>query len=128
MTRIRATCPLCGEVDLKPEQIQLEIVRDMAGEVGDGSTYRFPCPTCREVVTKPADERVARLLATGGVAIAITRTDLDLDELASFLDEPSPGHPEHPVPGPALTPDDVLALHELLATDDWFAQLQALVG
>lgn len=129
MTRIRATCPLCGEVDLKPEEIQLEIVRDTEGEVGDGSTYRFPCPTCREVVTKPADERVARLLATGGVAIAITRTALDVDELASLLDEEDLVlHPELPDPGPRFVPDDLLAFHELLETDDWFERLRAMVA
>lgn len=128
MTRIRATCPLCGEVELKPEEIQLEIIRDTAGEVGDGSTYRFPCPTCSEVVTKPADERVARMLATGGVAIAITRVSIDLDELASlFEDDDLRLHPELPDPGPAFVPEDLLAFHELLETEDWFDQLRALV-
>lgn len=128
MTRIRATCPLCGEVDLKPEEIQLEIVRDATGEVGDGSNYRFPCPTCREVVTKPADERVARLLATGGVEIAVTRTAVDADELSELLDdEVRTLHPELPDPGPPFQADDLLDFHQLLATDGWFEQLLSLV-
>lgn len=128
MTRIRATCPLCGEVDLKPEDVRLEIVRDTAGEVGEGSTYRFPCPTCREVVSKPADERIARMLATGGVAIAITRTSFEVDELVSLLDvEALAMHPEHPRPGSRFVPDDLLAFHELLDTQDWFDRLRTLV-
>lgn len=116
MTRIRATCPSCGEIELRPEDIQLDIVRDRAGEVGDGSAYRFDCPTCLQQVEKPADERIARLLATGGVSIAI-----------NTLDEPLPGHPESPPEGPALTSDDLLDFHQLLETESWFGALEALV-
>ena len=54
MTRIRATCPICGEVDLRPHDIELEIHRDSLDGVAEGSCYRFECPTCDEVVTKPA--------------------------------------------------------------------------
>lgn len=128
MTRIRANCPVCGEVDLKPEDVRLEIVRDDAGDVGEGSTYRFPCPTCSEVVSKPADERIARMLASGGVTIAITRSRFDVDELVSLLDdEDLVFHPELPEPGPAFVPDDLLTFHELLQRDDWFDQLRTLV-
>ena len=125
MTRIRATCPSCGEVDLRPDDIRLEIVRDRAGEVGDGSNYRFSCPSCTVEVTKPADERVARLLATGGVDIKITRTDVDIEDLEEFYAE-LPPHPEKAADGPPLTSDDLLDLHRLLAQDDWFEQLQAV--
>lgn len=128
MTRIRATCPMCGEVDLKPEDVRLAIVRDAAGEVGDGSTYRFPCPSCRELVSKPADERIARMLATGGVAIEITEGELDVDELVGLLDDEDLAfHPELPSPGPAFVRDDLLTFHELLAGDDWFDRLRTLV-
>ncbi len=123
MTRIRATCPTCGEVDLHPRDVQLEILRDRAGVVGDGSSYRFDCPTCTAEVTKPADERVARLLATGGVAISITRTDVDLADLSEFLGD-LPQHPEAPPQGPALTHDDLLDFHALLDRDDWYAELE----
>lgn len=129
MTRIRATCPLCGEVDLKPEDVRLEIVRDADGDVGEGSVYRFPCPTCTEVVSKPADERIARMLATGGVSIAITQTQFDIDELVSLLDvDELCLHPELPGPGPALVREDLLDFHELLDRDDWFDQLRTLVA
>lgn len=126
MTRIRATCPACGEVDLRPDDIQLQIVRDGSGEVGDGSTYRFDCPGCAIEVTKPADDRVARLLATGGVEITVARPRVGLEDLAEFLDD-LPTHPEHPPCGPALTTDDLLDLHVLLARDDWFDRLRAMV-
>lgn len=114
MTRIRATCPECGEVDLRPHDIELRIVRDLIDEVTTGSCYRFCCPTCTETVTKPADERIARLLTTGGVAVRVS-------------DQPEP-HPEDPPGGPAWTYDDLLRLHRLLDTDGWFDDLRALTS
>ncbi len=112
MTRIRATCPVCGEVDLRPTDIELQIVRDVLTEVAEGSCYRFSCPTCTDVVTKPADERIARLLRTGGVHVV------------------EPGdrapHPESPPSGPRFTADDLLDLHQLLETADWFHGLEAM--
>lgn len=128
MTRIRANCPSCGEVDLRPEDVRLDIIKDSAGEVGEGSTYRFPCPECSEVVSKPADERIARMLATGGVPIAITRSQFDdIDELVSLLDvEDLALHPELPEPGPTFVRDDLLTFHELLERDDWFDELRCL--
>lgn len=118
MTRIRAKCPQCGEVDLRPHDIQLEIVRTFVGEVADGSNYRFLCPDCQEIVTKPADERIARLLATGGVPITVSGDEL-IDRLANE-------HPESPPDGPAFTHDDLLDFHLLLEGDGWFTTLRAL--
>jgi hypothetical protein len=70
MTRIRASCPSCGEVDLRPDDVVLHVVRAPDGLISDGSEYRFRCPDCEDIVAKPADERIAQLLTTGGVAIA----------------------------------------------------------
>lgn len=122
MTRIRATCPTCGEIDLRPRDIRLDVVRDTDGDVADGSTYRFACPSCHAEVVKPADERIARLLVTGGVEIG-TSSDDDLERL---IDQ-RPPHPEVRPDGPGFTADDVLDLHLLLARDDWFSQLEAMV-
>jgi hypothetical protein len=119
MTRIRATCPDCGEVDLRPADIELRIVRSDVGEVGTGSNYRFSCPTCTVLVTKPADERIARLLATGGVEISIDRTETAVGTLDP-VERLRRAHPERPAAGPALTPDDLLDLHLALRREDWF--------
>ena len=110
MTRIRASCPSCGEVDLRPDDVVLHVVRAPDGLVSDGSQYRFQCPSCEDVVAKPADERIAQLLATGGVAVAETDADL-------------PPHPEFPPEGPCFTHDDLLDLHLALDQPDWFADL-----
>lgn len=112
MTRIRATCPTCGEVDLRPADVSLQIVRlqqDEEHEVREGSTYRFDCPTCEEQVTKPADARIARLLTTGGVDVAVVDVET--------LDRREP-HPEAPPAGPAFTLDDLIDFHFLLADHD----------
>lgn len=114
MTRIRATCPTCGEVDLQPEDIELHLRRpaDDPDGVEEGSTYTFYCVGCDEEVVKPADERIARLLTTGGVPIWIERAT-------------GRGHPENPPEGPPFTHDDLLDLHLLLEQEEWLSALTA---
>ena len=117
MTRIRASCPCCGEVDLRPDDVTLRVVRAPNGLVSDASSYRFSCPDCEELVTKPADERIAQLLTTGGVAVEEEPGD------APPITDPRPPHPERRSPGPVLTRDDLLDLHLKLASDGWFDEL-----
>ena len=115
MTRIRATCPNCGEVDLRPRDVVLRLVRSPYGSVGDASSYRFACPTCDDTVVKPADGRIAQLLQTGGVPTEETDESAELAGLAAHL---QPSHPESPPPGPALTVDDLLDFHLALRHDE----------
>lgn len=100
MTTIKATCPTCGEVGLRPGDIDLRV--DDNGE--EESFYAFTCPTCLELVRKRADERIVRLLVSGGVPAKPVR---DL-------------HPEEHRGGPRFTADDLIDFHELLDTADWF--------
>lgn len=125
MTTIRATCPDCGEVDLTPEDIRLTVVRSPGAPVGPHSFYAFSCPSCAERVHKPADERIARLLTTGGVRVEVV-DEVGDDTLADEeLDAPLPlpPHPEEPKAADPLTYDDVLDFHLLLQRPDWFADL-----
>jgi hypothetical protein len=62
MTTIKATCPVCGEVELTPEDLQLMVCRQ-----AELSYYAFRCPHCLDEVRKPADEQVVSLLVSGGV-------------------------------------------------------------
>lgn len=103
MTTIKATCPTCGEVGLTPDDIDLRV--DAANR--DSSYYAFECPACSCTVRKPADERVVRLLVSGGVEVH--------DAHPNSL-QPRFAHP-------TLTHDDLLDFHTLLATDGWFDQL-----
>lgn len=125
MTRIRATCPSCGEVELRPDEIELQIVGVDADDVRDGSMYRFDCPACCDEIAKPADPRIARLLTSGGVPVTCTG-DPELEAMVATA-MARITHPEGIVVGPPLTSDDLLDLHELLQTPDWFDQLAALV-
>jgi hypothetical protein len=102
-TRIRATCPACGEVEMPASAVTLRRFGD-AGRV----SYDFVCPGCAALVTKPADERIAQLLTSGGV-----RTERD-DLPAEALE---------PRDGPPLTYDDLLDLHLLLESPGWEARL-----
>jgi hypothetical protein len=114
MTTIKATCPRCGEIGLMPGEIELRV--DRSG--GGASFYAFTCPSCLDMVRKPADDRVIRLLISGGVRILSLETAPRLQprSLAKRFD------------GPPITHDDLLDFHGLLERDDWFANLVALTG
>ena len=102
-TRIRATCPDCGEVELTPPDVELKVCTQALH-----SFYAFVCPDCVQVVTKPADERVVRLLISGGVEAQFWEPPAELLEIHD---------------GPVLTYDDLLDLHLLLESPDWWARL-----
>jgi hypothetical protein len=104
-TKIRATCPTCGEVELTPPDVELRVHR-----VEKHSFYAFVCPACLATVTKPADKRVVRLLTSGGVPARPWNP---------------PGEVLERRTGPALTWDDLLDLHLELQSPDWLARLQA---
>lgn len=120
MTRIRANCPDCGDVELTPDDMLVRIAHDDDALVGDSSHYRFTCPTCATTVRKPADDRVVQLLLTGGVPI-----EMPDDEQPTMAGTGTPAHPEDPPAGRAFTCDDLLDLHLLLERDDWFDALTA---
>ena len=62
MTTIKASCPICGDVELKPAQLRLVVCTR-----SEWSYYAFMCTTCRDEVRKPADEEIVALLISGGV-------------------------------------------------------------
>jgi uncharacterized Zn finger protein len=62
MTTIKTSCPVCGDVELTPEQMRLVVCSK-----SDWSYYSFNCGTCRDEVRKPADDEVVSLLVSGGV-------------------------------------------------------------
>ena len=62
MTKIKASCPSCGDVDLTPPQVRLVVC-----SISDWSFYSFRCTSCSEEVRKPATAEVVKLLKVGGV-------------------------------------------------------------
>lgn len=107
MTTIKATCPTCGEVSLTPDDIELRVDEGST----EGSFYGFSCPRCAADVRKPADERVVRLLVSGGVPALPAVPPVVPRTLGDRFD------------GPKLTHDDLLDLHEALQDDAWIARL-----
>ena len=103
MTTIKATCPDCGEVDLTADDILLRI-----GPSKAVNTYGFSCPDCGDFVQKTADDRVVRLLLSGGVVPVPVHVPAEALESRE---------------GPAINHDDLLDFHQLLKSDDWFDQL-----
>ena len=90
-TRIRATCPGCGEVELTPPDVELRVCREE-----EHGPYAFVCPECYQTVTKPADRRVMPLLTSGGVPGSRRRAAEAPDPVGSG--GPLPQRPEVALP------------------------------
>ncbi|MDQ3645785.1 MAG: hypothetical protein M3345_02480 [Actinomycetota bacterium] len=103
MVTIKATCSACGEVNLTADDIILRI-----GAAHAANSYCFSCPGCQQFVEKPADERVVRLLLSGGVMPLMVQIPAEALEARQ---------------GPPISHDDLLVFHELLQGEDWFDQL-----
>jgi hypothetical protein len=88
MTTIKATCPVCGEVDLTTDQVRL-----MVCTVAEHSYYAFDCAGCVEEIRKPADKQVVALLMAGGVVATSWRIPAEALELKT---------------GPPINYDDLL--------------------
>ncbi|WP_341253514.1 hypothetical protein [Euzebya pacifica] len=107
MTTIKATCPTCGEVALTPDDIELRVDQDRT----EGSFYGFECPRCTAQVRKPADERVVRLLVSGGVPVLPVEDEPVRVKLSERFDHPR------------ITHDDLLDFHQVLQDESWFERL-----
>jgi predicted RNA-binding Zn-ribbon protein involved in translation (DUF1610 family) len=107
-TIVRATCPTCGDVELTVDQLTAIVCA-----TNNEGSYAFQCPECGMAVVKEAEAHVVELLASAGVRLSVF-------ELPAELEEPHLGQP--------LTHDDLLAFHDRLQGDDWFAEVEALVA
>ena len=98
MTIIKATCPVCGDVQLNRDQVRLVL-----HPVRDRSFYSFTCNVCDDEVRKPADDHIVSLLMSGGVRAQVWEV---------------PAEALEPKPGPALGYDDLLDFVLQLGRDD----------
>jgi predicted RNA-binding Zn-ribbon protein involved in translation (DUF1610 family) len=62
MTTIRTTCSTCGEVELMPGELSLELTA-----LSGTGAYLFDCPTCGDSQRRPANHRVVSILLATGV-------------------------------------------------------------
>lgn len=103
MKNIETICPACRTtVALESCELLLAVHRHPP------ATYTMACPNCGALSVKPAESAVVALLGRVGVPAVILE-----------------GHPESPPSGPQSSLDDLLELHELLATDDWLSQFDS---
>lgn len=105
---VRASCPQCGDVELPGSELKARVCET----TGEGS-YSFACPECETVIVKPADQRLVDLLVASG--ITLTKWSL-------------PGELAEAHNGDPISYDDILAFHDLLATDDWFSVVEEMVA
>jgi hypothetical protein len=81
MTTIRTTCRHCGDVELTPLDLTLELEPQ-----GDTGQYRFSCPFCDFIQRRPANGRVVSILLAAGVVYEVTAYGgpITEEEIASF--------------------------------------------
>jgi len=80
MTTIKTTCSWCGDVQLTPADLALELTPSQ-----DEGSYRFVCPTCSTVQRRPANARVVSVLLATGVSYEVINPDpITEGEIAAF--------------------------------------------
>ena len=101
MTTIKVTCPDCGDIDLHPVDLELNVAPTWA-------TYKFRCSECGETVRKSADTEIVDLLSNAGVPTSVIP--------AEALEARN---------GPAISYDDVLDFALALRDEATFESLMA---
>jgi hypothetical protein len=86
MTMIRTTCAVCGEVELIPGELRLELTA-----LNGTGAYLFSCPSCGGEQRRPANHRVVSILLATGVAYEVLDdfdqiTEAEIARFAAALD------------------------------------------
>ncbi len=114
MIEIQSTCAYCGtELTLAPAELLLLVPAELHGE--RSARLLHGCLECRATTVRLVDRRLAAILMAKDVP---SLPDLELEPAEA-------PHPENPPDGQAWSADDLIELHDLLATDDWFETLLA---
>jgi len=111
---VNISCQTCGLTSIVPVDALLVSVAVEEEDAAAG-IIAWTCDSCGDLVTAQVDWRALLTLVTAGATL--------LDDASDSDGEALPPHPEHPAEGTPLSRDDLLALHELLASDSWFDQL-----
>lgn len=94
MTMIRTTCTSCGEVELIPGELTLELTA-----LNGSGSYLFECPGCGTGQRRPANHRVVSILLATGVGYEV-------------LDDPD-----------AITESEIRRFSVALDAENWAQQL-----
>ncbi len=107
MTRIRARCPECGDVEFGVSDIV--VTTDRGSETG----YRFSCPACSTSVSRAAVADVIELLISAGVRIERRR------QRGTVTDTRHPSQLREPR-APQFTEADAAEFRDQLDDPRWF--------
>ncbi|NOY55970.1 MAG: hypothetical protein GXP34_08280 [Actinobacteria bacterium] len=83
MTTIKTTCEHCGDVELHPADLALEL-----DPTADSGTYLFTCPACGDLQRRPANPRVVNVLLATGVSYDVVVPEpgpITADEIERFV-------------------------------------------
>jgi predicted RNA-binding Zn-ribbon protein involved in translation (DUF1610 family) len=123
MTKIRATCPTCGNVEFGVESIVVIGHNGVGGmssasfvvtsERNGAATYRFECPSCDQHVLRSAEREIIELLLSVGVPVEAPLPTIEkvAPDAASL---------------PAFTLADVDRLRNALNQPGWLQHFQEL--
>lgn len=118
MTTIQLRCVQCGTDDEVGAEAMLASVDVGELDVHLAGVVTWICSHCQQVTTAQLAWQPFITLVACGVPL------LEECEDEARPDDRLP-HPEAPIGRRAFTPDDLLELHELLATETWFSALSA---
>lgn len=118
---VSITCQDCGHTSTIPvDALLVSVVVDAyqpesalpGTDAVTAGAVAWTCDGCADLTAADLDWNALLTLITAGVTVLDDATPEEL-----------PPHPEQPSAGAPLTHDDLLALHELLASDRWFDQV-----
>ena len=107
MATVRANCVDCGDIEVASADVKVRVCVD-----DDQGSYVLRCPACTMAVAKAAESHVVRLLVAAGSPLTMWWLPAELTEAHA---------------GPPLTHDELLAFHQLLQGDEWFAHVASMV-
>jgi hypothetical protein len=96
MTMIRTTCTTCGEVELIPGELTLELTA-----LNGAGSYLFDCPGCGIGQRRPANHRVVSILLATGVGYEVLEdsnaiTEAEIRRFSAALDSEDWAQQLHP--------------------------------
>ena len=124
---VSITCQACGLTSTAPVDALLVSVAvddhrtttrlldadaDVDAGVDSAGTIAWTCDGCADLTTAQLDWPALLTLVAAGATV-----------LDDATDDALPPHPEQAAAGAPFTRDDLLALHELLASATWFDQV-----
>lgn len=110
MTRIRARCPECGDVEFSIDDLCV------IGSAPSPSAYRFRCPDCSDYVDRTAVPDVIELLLSAGA-----RHEPDVTPTVGGRRKVR----SHRLPERPITEKELQSFSDLLDSPDWFNALQS---